>query len=366
MFVSELMRREGVTDVLMLGDGRPRHAEAIRAAQALGVAVHVFEHGYVRPDYLTLEPDGMSSGSRFPRDPAAIRRLAAQLPAPDFGGRYGFSFLTYAAYDLAFHLPNVVLGPILHRHYRTHGPVHPLVEYAGWVGKAARKPLTTRRIREELDRLAAHAGPMFLMPLQLPGDYQIRVHAPGGDLHRLVAAVVRSFVRHAPPDALLVCKVHPLDNGLSGWRRHLFTVAGAERDRVLFIEGGDLTALMAASRGVVTVNSTVGTAAIAEGRPLVALGHAVFDVPGLTHQRSLASFWRDPQAPDPGLAADFLRALVGSTQVRGSFTDPSGIADASRRFADRILRGADPFLGEGENTASRPFRYARELLDPAP
>lgn len=364
-FVEALMRENGVTDLLMLGDGRPRHLEAIEAARRQGVRIHVFEHGYIRPDFLTLEPEGMSSASRFPREPARIRRLAESLPERKPPARYGSSFLVYALYDLAFHLPNVVLGPLVHRHYRTHGPVHPLVEYAGWIGKALARPLRRRRTARALARIEAHRGPIFLLPLQLPGDYQIRIHAPGGDLHRLVAAIVRSFVEHAPEDALLVCKVHPLDNGLSGWAACLARAAGAAAPRVLLLDGGNLDALIAASRGVVTVNSTVGTAALAAGCPLAAVGNAVYDCPGLTHQGPLAEFWMSPQAPDPLLVRAFLKALAGSIQVHGSFIDPKGMADAATAFADRILDPSDPFRGTGEEGPVTGFRYARELTENA-
>jgi capsular polysaccharide export protein len=40
------------------------------------------ELGYLRPDWLTVEYDGMSTYSRFPRDPSAIRELARQFPEP--------------------------------------------------------------------------------------------------------------------------------------------------------------------------------------------------------------------------------------------------------------------------------------------
>lgn len=45
----ELIAQKGVTDIVLYGDVRSIHAEAIKRAKALGLIVHVFEEGYMRP-----------------------------------------------------------------------------------------------------------------------------------------------------------------------------------------------------------------------------------------------------------------------------------------------------------------------------
>lgn len=359
-FLADYFERHGVTDVVMLGDGRPRHQIAIPVAGRHGVRVHIFEHGYVRPDLIVIEPDGMSSRSRFPQDPDSIRRLARSVQWPDTAERFPHSFALYAVYDLLFHIPNVALGWLVHPHYRTHGPVHPLVEYSGWILKLLTERRRKRIALQEMTRILAATGPVFLVPLQLPGDYQILRHAPVGDLFQITKAVIRSFLRYAPADAILVLKVHPLDNGLSGWKRVTAAAAGAHAERIHLIDGGDLDRLLELCSGVVTVNSTVGTAAIAAGRPLIALGGAIYDVPGLTHQGSLRGFWRQPSPPDPGLATDFIRSLVGSLHVRGGFVGRKAIEAGARGMAERILKEEDPLYGLG-GPRRRHFRYADEL-----
>jgi len=42
-----------VTDIVLYGDTRPIHAQAIARARARGVQVHVFEEGYIRPFWVT-------------------------------------------------------------------------------------------------------------------------------------------------------------------------------------------------------------------------------------------------------------------------------------------------------------------------
>ncbi len=303
MYLKSYIRDHDVTDIVMLGDGRIPHATAAEIGMEDGIRVHILEHGYLRPDWLTIEPDGMSAHSRFPREPHAIETLAAGSPAVAGGGLYQSSFLTYALYDLAYHIPNVLFGWLVHPHYRTHGPVHPMVEYGGWIWKA----LTAAKRRRAAEKAIADCllpgtkgdARFFLFPLQLPGDYQIRSQSPGGDLFKLVDAAIASFARNAPPGSRLLFKVHPIDNGLSRWATRISEAA--ERHGVgtcVFIaDGGNTDDLIGKSAGVVTVNSTVGLTALGLGKPVITLGAAIYDVPGLTFQDSLAAFWQRPTPP---------------------------------------------------------------------
>ena len=368
-FIGNIIREHGVTDLLMLGDGRPVHAEAIDVAMPLGCRIHILEHGYIRPDWLTLEPDGMSGHSRFPRDPAELARLSEGKPLADLKRLYPFSFLTYALYDLLYHLPNVALGWLLHPHYRRHGPVHPLVEYSGWIWKAIKRPAATNHRKKVLIGLLSPHTPFFLFPLQLPGDYQIKVHAPGGDLFALVHAVIAHFAAHAPRTTKLLFKIHPIDNGLSRWHSRIARTArncGIE-GRVLVIDGGSLDGLIGKADGVVTINSTVGTTALIAGKPLIALGNAIFDTPGLTHQGSLAAFWSEPTLPDAAVVDHFFKALVDTVQLRGGFIGAPAIEAGSKAVAIRIMEECERLpLAARRNRHESHFRYGPELFAKTP
>lgn len=370
VFLKAYLERHTISDIVMLGDGRPVHAAAVEVAMDLGVRIHILEHGYLRPDWLTLEPDGMSAFSRFPQDSAAIAELARSAPSPlPDPPRYPSSFLTYAIYDLAFHIPNVALGWLLHPHYRTHGPVHPLVEYSGWIRKGLtagrRRRATEAVLTPLLADISAGSARMFLFPLQLPGDYQIRVHAPGGDMARIAEAVIDSFALHAPASAHLLFKIHPIDNGLSGWHDRL--AAAAERAsigaRVHVVDGGNLDTLLAAASGVVTVNSTVGITALKAGRPVIALGAAIYDSAGLTHSSSLATFWTRPEAPDRDSVDRFERALIATIQLRGGFIGADAIRNGAEAVAKRLLDPTDALPAAWRKSRqSLVFQHADELF----
>lgn len=57
-FFDDMYTTQAITDVVLFGDERPVHRVAVQQAKRLGVRVHVFEEGYFRPYWLTLERGG--------------------------------------------------------------------------------------------------------------------------------------------------------------------------------------------------------------------------------------------------------------------------------------------------------------------
>lgn len=349
MFFDRFVRDHAITDLVLFGDCRPMHQMALRMAQLRGIHIHVFEEGYIRPDWMTLERDGVNGHSPLERDPDAIRAMARWLPKiPDlppitasFGRR---------ARDSYWHYHHVVTGKLRFPFYRSHRQGALTLDGIGWLLKFARRRRRQRQAEATLARIAGQR--FFLFPLQLTGDYQIRAHSPFGTMKAAVDYVLESFARFAPEDALLLVKEHPLDSGYRNWRA---TIARAARrlgmdTRILHIDGGDLGALATQAAGMVCVNSTSGTLALEAGLPVAVLGDAVYDVRGITHQRGLDRFWTEPQLPDPALYAAFKRMLHAHCLVRGGLASKSGLEILVHNSVERLL---------AENDALRPRRKAR-------
>jgi capsular polysaccharide export protein len=87
---------------------------------------------------------------------------------------------------------------------------------------------------------------------------------------------------------------------------------------------------------VVTVNSTVGTEALARALPVITLGKAIYDIPGLTFQGELDDFWRGATPPDLSLFDAFRRVLIDRCLIPGSFFNESGLRLAVEAAVDRL------------------------------
>jgi capsular polysaccharide export protein len=326
-FLASRCAREDVTDQILFGDCRPLHRQAIEWASRQGVRTHVFEEGYFRPYWVTLERGGVNARSSLPRDPQWYRAAGGRLSEPGRDEVFALTFHTRARHDVLYHLAGAA-NPLLFPGYRTHAPVTAPNEYAGYLRRFAKLARIERRDLARSRELAGGSAEYYFLPLQLNGDAQIREHSRFRDMAELMEVVIESFARHAPSAARLLIKNHPLDTGLIDHSRALKELEErfAVRGRVDYLETGDLGRLLAGARGVVTVNSTVGFLALDAGRPTVALGKALYALPGLTFQGSLAEFWQHGQAPDRLLYECFRRTVMHATQVNGGLYSDSGMA----------------------------------------
>ncbi|ARC89811.1 capsule biosynthesis protein [Rhodovulum sp. MB263] len=335
-----IVAEERPTDLVMLGDGRKYHVNAVSVAKAVGgITPWVIEQGYLRPGLISVEAWGTGGRSAIPAAFAATTDTRRDLPASDPAPG---SFLRYAAYDVAYHLANVLLCPVFYPRYRHYALDSPWAEWRGWTLKALRARSRARQTGAALARIGAHSGSVFLVPLQLDTDFQLRDHGTGRSQEEELAAVMASFAAHAPAGALLAVKEHPLDNGLRRWDRRaerLARVAGIG-DRVAVFTGGRVEALYPKLAGIVTINSTVGLSALLAGVPVKVLGRAIYDLPGLTDPDGLDAFWAAPLRPDPAEAARFRRFLRYDYHVPGAFDGPD--AQRGAQALARFIAGERP------------------------
>lgn len=341
-FLQRLILEHAPTDIILHGDCRPLHRIAIDMANRHGVTVHVLEEGYLRPDWITLEIAGVNGFSRLPRDAAAYRTAAALLPPLPVTPHVPPSVRARARDCVAYAAACMTLAP-LYPHYATHRGWSLPQEAFGWLKRAARCPFTRTRSRRAIDHAFAAPNGFFVLPIQMDNDSQILCHSDLGGMMHAIRLVVASFARHAPPGTVLAIKAHPLDNGVIDWAGITRTVAmeAGVPDRVVLVTACDLQHLLDRALGMVTVNSTAATFALASGIPVIPLGSAVYDLPGLTHQDSLETFWRAPCAPDPALFQAFRRVLAHACLVRGDFFTPHGVAQAVAGTVPRIEAGLD-------------------------
>ncbi len=358
-FLGAFLHDRGVSDVVLFGDCRPYHRVAVDLARSRGIAVHVFEEGYFRPDWITLEREGTNGHSQLPRGPEAYIAEAAAIPEGDptalpvSGG-----IARRVRWEILNQIATMLLAP-LYPHYRRHRSHHPLSEMCGWLKRLMKRPFE-RRYAERLSRYLEAARPAYyLLPLQLETDYQIRRHSRFKSMAHVMEVVLESFARGAPKDSLLVMKLHPLDNGLANFRRQARRIARRLKlgERVLVMDGGHLPTLLSRSEGVVVVNSTTGLSALHHNRPVAVLGSAIFNLAGLTFQGPLDGFWQESTQPDAYLLNAFRKVVLTRAQVNGSFFTHEGLELAIAGTLDRLEVAAVP------QPANQPFA---ESAAPAP
>lgn len=337
-FLEQLLQSEEISDILMFGDCRPFHRDAVSIGEAAGCRVWVFEEGYLRPHWITLERHGVNGYSRMPKDGGWFRERAMALPAQGRACETNGGFRERVLYDIRWQLANYMAFP-RYPHFRTHRPYPFWAEAVTWGKRLSMIPWRRRQSRRTINDLALRNVPYAFLPLQLDSDYQIRVHSRFAGVPDFLQTVLRSFARHAPDGLHLLIKNHPLDNGWIDYRRLIARQAKSLQisDRVHFVEGGDTTELLRCARGVVTVNSTVGLIAVVNGTPVKCLGKAIYDIPGLTFQGLLDDFWPAQMEVDRELVKAFQSVLINRCLVNGNFYSAEGISLAVKGSLSRLL-----------------------------
>lgn len=286
---------------------------------------HVFEEGYFRPYWITLERDGVNGHSLLPRDPDWFRVVGRRLNEPEHVEPFRSPFWKRAVHDVAYHLAGA-LNPLLFPRYQTHTIPAP-IEYAGYLKRFSLLRLIRKREWARVRALVESKRPYFLLPLQLNSDAQIRDHSRFEHMGEVIEYVAESFARHAPNDCHLAIKNHPLDMGLMPYARIVSEVAKRYdlHGRLHYFEDGDLLSLIRHARGVVTVNSTAGILALELGRPTLTLSDPIYNLPGLTAQCRLDEFWCDSPPPEMDFFSCFRRVVLYATQINGGFYCSTGI-----------------------------------------
>lgn len=337
-----LVAQHRITDVMLFGDCRVHHIAALRVCRALAIKVWVFEEGYIRPDWVTMEIGGVNGHSLLSRDPVWYRKRAAELPPVPAHRKVPSSFRRRAIQGLWYNVADVFTRWRFPG-WSTHRPWHPLVEGVGWARKLLRRDERRQHGEALLARLQEERAGYFLFPLQLDSDAQIRLHSPFVGMIEGIKLVLQSFAEHAPPGARLVVKEHPLDNGVRDWQLETHDLARrfGIAERVDYLAWGDIEAIAEGALGMVTVNSTSGTLALARGVPVVVLGKAVYDLPDLTFQDGIDRFWTEATPPDAATFAAFQRVLIDQCLIPGGFFSDEAldkvVTHAIARFEGRPL-----------------------------
>lgn len=343
-WLSDFIRGRKPETIVLFGDSRPYHRQAIRVAQQAGIPVASFEEGYVRPNFITLEWGGNNAMSPLRTLPPRLLARGPALPPEPVKGNL-FRAMTFLA--IRYYLAKTA-GAVFFRgnaHHRSRGIIS---ESILWTRNFYRKlryyPANNELMLNLIENLE---GQYFVVALQVHDDQQLLRHGRGWTMERLITESLRSFERHAASNHHLVIKIHPMDRGHKSYRPFamaLARVAGCQ-DRVHIVDDGSIGLLIRHSLGLVTVNSTSGLLALNHGKPLLALGDALYNGQGLSfahdpHKSTatgiMDAFWASPEAPDKTMVNAFNARMHDESLVNGSFYLRNLLEATAKRVVKRI------------------------------
>ena len=320
-WLRDLIRNERYDTVFLYNHYRPYNQVAWRLAEELDLGCFVFELGLIRPNCVMVFSRKTPPMETMAK---AWEQLLAGGPAPEAITKPPELCQVSTPAKLVSFCTNFLLSRItsplfpnfvdqremkLWSHFK-HGVIH-LWRFL-------------ERSRDgELDEVFAGelSGKYYAVPLQVHSDTQITRCSDFNSIEQFIKRVVKSFERNAPEDTKLVFKVHPMDRG---YKDYLDLITGLDHrlggGRLLYVDRVHLPTLLSHARGLININSSVGISGLVHHLPVLTLGKAVYDLPGLTFGGGIDSFWTQAKRPEPQLVKHFVNLLLATSQGRGTLS----------------------------------------------
>lgn len=318
------IERYGIRHVFMYGDYIRLHRHALTELRShTQVSVGVFELGYSRPFWITLEAAGVNARSGLPRDPAFYRALpstASLKVSPSTFRHLRRSRRLRLVKAATFVVHAFQRYPLLPYPHKLQPRLFDLwAQYLGFL-RGMLYPISEASVRQRLRR----GDPYVLVALQVATDSQIQESSPYSGMAPLIEELTASFAAHAPASLRLVFKHHPRDRGYNHYGRLLARLRRRHQlrpQRLLYLHDAPVGRLLCRGpcRGLITVSSSVGLEALAAGVPVKLMGDTFFAIEGLVDQEPLERFWRHPSRADPALWKRFQQYMLKTTQFQGNF-----------------------------------------------
>lgn len=318
-FIDHFLDEKNIDKIFLFGDCRYYQNIALTIAYKKGIEVFVFEEGYLRPHYITMEKFGVNDYSLISRDPHFYEKLEISSQ-PSVQHAHASKTKMILSASLYYLLSNLFVFHYPHyKHHREFSASKELFYGLRGIFRKVIYHFFEQQYVKEIEN--ALSKKYFFVPLQTYNDFQILQHSNYGSIEKFIIEVLESFSQNVEKDIWLIFKHHPVDRGRKNYRSFIMEQAEALgiETRILVFHDVYLPICLENTKGTITINSTVGLTSIGYNIPTITLGKAIYDIKGLTNKKSLKDFWKDPETPNPELYQKFSNYLIQTTQLNGSF-----------------------------------------------
>ncbi len=321
-FIIEFYKSHNIDMIFLMGDCRYYQKIAIEVARNINIDIFVFEEGYIRPNFITLERNGVNANSDMSRD----RKFYDQIIVnEDLEKNVKQIDSTYGKMALEATLYYVISNLLKYQypHYTHHRNFSFLLEAFYGVRNFFRKikyKIIEKNLEKRYETLISKK--YFFVPLQTYGDFQILEHSKYNNMEEFIVEILESFSRFSNKNNYLVFKHHPIDRGRCNYTNFINDCAKRLGciDRVDILFDVHLPTLLRNAKGTITVNSTVGLSSLYHNTPTICLGKSIYDIDGLTSkQLTIDDFWQTQQNIDKKLFIKYKYWLIKNTQINDNF-----------------------------------------------
>ena len=321
-FLRKIIIKYKIKHIFMYGNVVIPHRQALDLVNELNkkrddIETHIFELGYIRPNFVTLESCGVNYTSRFLLDKDFYSKKVPYkiYPVPK-KHKFRIRKLWKAITFINHCLKNYQIVEFEHK-------LQPKPSFLWFQIKGFFLKYYFRVTEYGMKKKSFETNPFFIVILQVSSDSQIKIGSKIKDNKKFIYKVIKDFARAKLQNINLVIKHHPRDRGYTNYDNEIKKIAkefGISKN-VFYIHDYFLSKVFnnPKCKGTVLINSTVGYQSLYHSIPVKALGITPYNFDGLSYQKSLTSFFLNPKKVDQLLFNKFYKYILENSQINGNF-----------------------------------------------
>lgn len=324
-FIKNFFITHAIDKLFVFGDCRFYQKIAVEIAKELNIQIYVFEEGYIRPNFITLEEYGVNAHSIQPKDKvfydnlilddSLIEEIENILEFKSTFTKMAREAIIYYWIANLFHFkyPNYI-------HHRNFSLWDEFKIGCTNIFRKYKYKFTEKGLNQKFGNELSKK--YYFVPLQTHGDFQIKTHSKYKNIEAFIKEVIESFAMYAPKNSILVFKHHPIDRGRKNhatYIKNLAYILGIKH-RIIITWDVHLPTFLKNAIGTIVINSTVGISSLYHETPTICLGDAIYDIEGLTcKDMSIDEFWVNYKEVDTELFRKYRAYLIQTTQINSNF-----------------------------------------------
>ncbi len=321
-YLKKILIEKEIKHIFMYGNVLIPHRKALELVKELKkeeihVKTHIFELGYLRPNFVTLEDKGInySSGLIKSREFYLKQESYKFFPIPKKHARFRIRKIWKTISFINHSFKNYKIVDKEHK-------LQPKPIYIWYQIKGFFLKYYFRLSEYKLKKKCFYENKFFIVILQVSTDSQIKEGSEIKDNEKFIYKVIKNFAK-ANQNINLVFKHHPRDRGYTNYLNQIekFSKEFGVYKKVFYIHDYFLSKIFKNPncKGTVLINSTVGYQSLYHSVPVKSLGITPYNIEGLSDQRDLISFFKNPSIVDRLLLNKFYKYVLENSQINGNF-----------------------------------------------
>lgn len=321
-FLRKIIFDKNIKHIFMYGIVLLPHRYALDLVEELNregikIHTHIFELGYLRPNFVTLEDQGVNYKSSLILDKKFFDKQKIYNIFPEArskGLRIRKIWKSITFINHSFKKYKIVEFD----HKLQPKPIFIWYQIKGFLLK-----YFYSFAEYSLKKKFLSINNFFIVILQVSSDSQLTHGSNIKDNNKFIYEVINSFAKAKLKNINLVFKHHPRDRGYTNYSKTIMKLSRKFdiKDNVFYFHDYSLAKIFQNSncKGTVLINSTVGYQSLYHSIPLKALGISPFNIEGLSDQRNLVSFFENPLPVDRLFFNKFYKFVLENSQINGDF-----------------------------------------------